>query len=265
MDLCTSDWVHLDDILYICSRFNERTINMEEYLLDGLTVKEHLLQLAEEGNHTFAMALHPGVEHVLGIRLPDLRKLARRIAKDDWIGYLDTVDTFYMEERMLQGLVLGYITPDADLETYLRRVTCFVWNINSWSVCDVFTFAGGKDFVNKHAERIWQYLVEWMGAEGEYEIRFGVVMAMRYFVDEVHLTALFDRLDNIRHEGYYVKMAVAWALSECFVKYPALTLDYLNRRSLGEDTYRKALQKIIESRRVDDATKQKIRAMKMPS
>ena len=57
---------------------------MEEFRLDGLTVKEHLLILAEEGNRKFTEGLHPGVEHVLGIRLPALRKLAARIANADW-------------------------------------------------------------------------------------------------------------------------------------------------------------------------------------
>ena len=109
---------------------------MEEFRLDGLTVKEHLLILAEEGNRKFTEGLHPGVEHVLGIRLPALRKLAARIAKADWEHYFDTADGFYMEERMLQGMVLGCIRPDEDVEVYLHRVTRFVWIINSWSVCD---------------------------------------------------------------------------------------------------------------------------------
>ena len=109
-----------------------------------MTIKEHLLQLAERGNKKFTESLNPGVEHVLGIRVPDLRKLAARIAKDGWEAYLDTADTYYMEERMLQGMVLGCIRPDADIEVYLHRVTCFVWNINSWSVCDTFKFGGGS-------------------------------------------------------------------------------------------------------------------------
>ena len=90
-----------------------------------------------------------------------------------------------MEERMLQGMVLGCIRPDADTEVYLHRVTQFVWNINSWSVCDTFKFGGGKKFVEANKDRLWEYLKTWMHAEGEYEIRFGVVMAMQHFIDEV--------------------------------------------------------------------------------
>ena len=237
---------------------------MEEqhYRLDGLTIKEHLLQLVERGNKKFTESLNPGVEHILGIRLPDLRKLAARIAKDDWEAYLDSADTYYMEERMLQGMVLGCIRPDADVEVYLHRVTRFVWSINSWSVCDTFKFGGGKRFIEANKDRLWEYLKTWMRAEGEYEIRFGVVMAMKYFIDEEHIDELLSLYDSIRHEGYYVRMAVAWALSECFVKFPEQTMMYLKQNSLDKFTYNKALQKITESYRVDAATKGVIRGMK---
>ena len=235
---------------------------MEEYRLEGLTIKEHLLQLAERGNKKFTESLNPGVEHVLGIRVPDLRKLAARIAKDGWEAYLDTADTYYMEERMLQGMVLGCIRPDADVEVYLHRVTQFVWNINSWSVCDTFKFGGGKKFIEANKDRLWEYLKTWMHAEGEYEIRFGVVMAMQYFIDEEHIEELFSLYNAIRHEGYYVRMGVAWALSVCFVRFPERTLAYLKQNTLDNFTYNKALQKIIESYRVDAGTKDVIRAMK---
>lgn len=235
---------------------------MREYLFEGKTIREHLLMLAEKGNKAFAMTLNPGVEHVLGLRIPDLRKLAARIAKADWENYLSSAGTYYMEERMLQGMVLGCIRPDSDIEVYLERVTRFVRLINSWSVCDTFKFGGGKKFVAEHGDRLWEYLKGWMRAEGEYEIRFGVVMAMGLFVDEVHLAEYLSCLDSIRHEGYYVKMAVAWALSVCFVKFPEITMGYLKQNHLDDFTYNKALQKICESYRVSAEMKPAIRAMK---
>lgn len=235
---------------------------MKEFLVDGLTIKEVLLELAENGNRKFTESLHPGVEHILGIRIPDLRKLAVRIAKGDWELYLSTADTFYMEERMLQGLVLGCIRPGKDVDAYLNRVTDFVHIINSWSVCDTFKFGGGRRFIEENRERLWEYLKYWMHAAGEYEIRFGTVMSMQLFIDEEYVGELLTEYDRIRHEGYYVKMAVAWALSVCFVKYPDCTLDYLKNSSLDDDTYNKALQKIVESYRVPADLKAVVRSMK---
>mgnify|MGYP001065962147 CR=1 FL=1 len=35
---------------------------MDEYRINGLTIKENLLQLAENGNKKFTESLHPGIE-----------------------------------------------------------------------------------------------------------------------------------------------------------------------------------------------------------
>jgi len=51
-------------------------------------------------------------------------------------------------------------------------------------------------------------------------------------------------------------------LSVCFVKYPGKTMKFLRDNNLDDWTYNKALQKIVESYRVDDNTKTIIRAMK---
>ena len=60
-------------------------------------------------------------------------------------------------------------------------------------------------------------------------------------------------------------MAVAWALSVCFVKFPEITMQYLKQNTLDDFTYNKTLQKIIESYRVDTETKKLIKQMKRPA
>ena len=130
---------------------------MNEYCINGLTIKENLLRLAGEGNKKFTESLHPGIENVLGVRVPALRQLAAQIAKDDWQAYLQSADTFYMEERMLQGMVIGCLKIK-DVEEYLSLVSGFVPLINSWSVCDTFDFAGKQRFVDRNKERVWQFL-----------------------------------------------------------------------------------------------------------
>lgn len=87
-------------------------------------------------------------------------------------------------------------------------------------------------------------------------------MLMTGFIDEEHIDALLALLDGVRHEGYYARMGVAWALSVCYVKFPGRTTDALRRSSLDTWTYNKALQKIVESYRVAPEAKAAIRAMK---
>lgn len=233
------------------------------YLLDQLTIEQHLLALLPGANPSFAQSLHPDVENMLGLRVPDVRDLARRIVKSrTWQEYLAAPGTHYMEERMLHGLVLGFI-PVTDIEEYLHRVSRFVAVINSWSVCDVFSFSGNHTFAKRHADRLWSYLRERMRSDAEYEVRFGVVMSMKHFIDEQHILSLLDDYTAIRHEGYYAQMAVAWAVAECFIKQPEATLSVLQDMRLPKWTHNKAIRKICESLRVDSATKQRLKELKI--
>ena len=74
-----------------------------------------------------------------------------------------------------------------------------------------------------------------------------------------------DILDPKRDKyalDYYVKMAVAWAVSVFFVHSPEKTWQYLKDNRLDDFTFNKSLQKITESYRVTPQDKAKIRAMK---
>lgn len=106
------------------------------------------------------------------------------------------------------------------------------------------------------------FLQPYLRSDQEYEIRFGVVMLLNFYLNERYIDQVLTALDQISHEAYYVKMAVAWAISMAYVKQPEVTLRYLNQNNLDDFTYNKALQKITESYRVDPESKQMIRSMK---
>lgn len=77
-------------------------------------------------------------------------------------------------------------------------------------------------------------------------------MGLGNFVDEQHLEAFLRQLDGIRHEAY-ARMAVAWAVSNCYVKFPQRNTRLAGKLLADDWTYNKSLQKIIESYRVSDA------------
>jgi len=214
--------------------------------------------MADEEYRKFSSSLIPNVDNILGVRLPELRKLAKNIAKGDWRTYLAQADNRYFEETMLQGLVIGYAK--TDIEERLRYVADFVPRIDNWSVCD--SFCTGLKFTKNHRSLMWDFLQPYLSSDKEYEIRFGVVMLLLYFVEDEYIERVLQWMDRIRHEGYYVKMAVAWAISVCYVKYPEPTMAFLKNNTLDDFTYNKALQKIIESLRVDSGTKHVLRSMK---
>lgn len=224
-------------------------------------IRQILLESAEESYRDFSAALIPGVDNMLGVRLPALRKLARQIYKEwDWRTFL-AQGPLYFEETMLQGMVIGLAVHT--FEEFQTLVPPFIPKISNWSVCD--SFCSSLHAAATFQEPLFPVLLSYTQAQSEFEVRFGVVMLMDYFVEETYLERVVDALEAVCHEGYYVKMAVAWALSVCFAKFPAWTMAALRQRHWDSDTYQKALQKIIESRRVSAEDKAVVREMKKRS
>lgn len=221
-------------------------------------IREQILAKVDSNYQQFSASLLPTITNILGVRIPALRIMAKQIVKDDWRMYLQQADHEYFEEVMLQGMVIGYA--QMDIEERLQYITDFVPKIDNWSVCD--RFCGGLKFALAHQHQVWEFILPYLSSEHEYEVRFAVVMLLTYYVDEYYIQDVLSHVDRIQHEGYYVKMAVAWAISICYIHLPEPTMQYLQHNQLDRFTYNKALQKITESYRIDPETKHHIRRMR---
>lgn len=210
-----------------------------------------LLALAEPDFAAFQRRLLPGVENLLGVRLPALRKLARGICRqDDWRAMLaDAAPDESYEQTMLRGMVIGYA--DAPPEEILRHTADFIPRIDNWSVCD--SFCSGLKLARTLPEQVWTFLSPYLQDPREFHVRFGVVMLIFYYVNESYLANTLQVLSQVCHTGYYAQMAVAWAFSVCFACFPAQTAAHLHRNPPEEFILRKTLQKIRESHRVGAA------------
>ena len=78
-------------------------------------------------------------------------------------------------------------------------------------------------------------------------------MILSHFLNDIYLEKSFHVLNNLYHEDYYAKMGLAWAIAEAMAKFPKETSDFMLSKDNKLDTwtYKKALQKMKESRRVD--------------
>lgn len=100
-------------------------------------IRMRLEQLSEEDYKKFNENLLPGTKHVLGVRMPKLRALAKEIAKGDFRAYLNEAyekisadKGSYHEEIMLEGLVIAYAKMELkERFFYLDR---FVPKIHNW-------------------------------------------------------------------------------------------------------------------------------------
>lgn len=223
-----------------------------------MDIKTKILNEAEKDYKKFSASLIPNIDNVLGVRIPALRQLAKEIYKDSGTDYLNYDNTEYMEEVMLQGMIIGLMKEKP--EDILKEVEKFIPKINNWAVCDIF--CGGLKFTNKNKELVWEFIQKYLNSEKEYDKRFGLVMILGYFTDDEYIDKVLNILDNFSHEGYYARMGAAWTLSICYVKQPEKTFEYLKKSKLDKWTFNKGIQKICESLRVDKNTKEILKSLK---
>lgn len=223
-------------------------------------IKEELYNLRDKKYQEFHSSLCPGTNNIIGVRVPILRGYAKDLAKQYKIEeLLKEIDNEYYEEIMLKGMLIGL--EKTDIKVLQKHIEEFVPQIDNWAVCDVF--CGGLKATKKHKEEMWEFIQKYLKSDKEFEIRFGVVMILSYYIDEEHLDKNFEIFNMITSNKYYVQMAVAWAISICLIKFYDKTVEYLKLTAKLDDfTYNKALQKGIESYRISDEQKQELRKMK---
>ena len=211
-------------------------------------IKAQLTDLAQ-GNESYA-AFNKRIVNtkmeVIGVRVPDLRRLAKELAGEmsatDISRLLATPSNLY-ECVLLCGLLINRARISDEEAIKLTRQ--YLPLIDSWAHIDVFVekkrrFAG---------EIWWDFALECLQNEDEFTVRYGVISLMTNFLDEAHIDQVFAALRNVKHDGYYVKMALAWLYATAAVHFFELTLAELENGHIDAWTRNKAYQKIRESRR----------------
>ena len=222
-------------------------------------IKKDLINLQDKKYKEFHSGLCPGTDNMIGIRVPILRNYAKELLKQyEFKDLIENIDDEYYEEIMLQGMLIGLAKKD--FYTIIKEIENFIPKIDNWAVCDVF--CAGLKITKKNKEKMWDFIKLYLKSDKEFEIRFGVVMILDYYIEEKYLNQIFKMFNEIKSTDYYVQMAIAWAISICIIKYYNETLEYLKNAKLDNFTYNKALQKGIESYRITPEQKQVLRSLK---
>ena len=224
-------------------------------------LRQKLLAMQDIKYQQFHGSLLPGVENIIGVRVPLLRKTAAGIAAENWQEYLEealSLTDIYYEETVMQGLVIALAK--IPLSQKLAYITRFLPKINNWAVCDIFC-ATLKE-AKKYPDIYWQLVLDACQSEAAYTQRFAAVMLLTYFTDDSHVQDAVNLLTKLPSQDYYVRMAVAWAVSIFYIQQPQATIPLLQNNTLDTFTHNKAIQKICESRRVSMETKQQLRLLK---
>ena len=225
------------------------------------SIKQELQNLIDSEYAKFNQKLCPDTKKkMLGIRVPLLRKLAQKIVKEyNWQEFLKQADDNYFEEVLLQGLVIGYAKIPIDEK--LEYIKWFVPKIDSWAISD--TFCPTLKIKPQDLPKVWEFIQSYLNASQEFYVRFAVIMMLDYYITDEYVDNVIEKLDKISHEGYYVKMAVAWTVCEIGIKFNEKAMKYLKGENhLDKFTFNKALQKMRESNRIDPKQKEILKQMK---
>jgi 3-methyladenine DNA glycosylase AlkD len=225
------------------------------------TLQAELKALQDLQYQKFHSSLLPGVQNIIGVRMSLLRKLAKDILRGNWREYLDveiSKSNTYYEEDIIQALLIG--TSKISLEERHAYIKEFVPKISNWAVCDLFCSTLRE--VQYYQKEYWQLIVPYFKSSNAYDLRFASVMLLNHFTGDDFAEEALNLLEAVKHEDYYVKMGVAWAISIFYIKQPQLTLKLIKQNNLDDFTHNKAIQKIRESFRVSNEDKEMLNRFK---
>lgn len=217
-----------------------------------------LFEMQDTGYREFHLKLIPGTdpETVIGVRVPQLRKLAKKLYSDgEYEEFLSSLPHRYYDENMLHALVINQMRDFDEVSFHLDRFFPFVDN---WAVCDSLkprAFAGNK-------ERLPAYIDGLLQSEHTYTVRFGLLMLMTHFLKEDFNPGILSRAADAGNGEYYTDMMKAWFFATALAVQWDEAVKYIEGNVLEQWVHNKAIQKSIESRRVTEEHKEYLRTMR---
>lgn len=229
-------------------------INNDNYSL----LIDYMNTLADDKYRVFQSKLVPGVDNIMGIRVPVLRKLAKEISKGDYKGFLSVCSRQYYEEDMLRGFIISNIK--TDYSDFLKNVDGFISFINNWAVCDAF--CSGLKQINKYKDSFFDHIEIYLNSENPWSKRVGLVLMLGYYIEDKYIDSVLKRCRDTRSDEYYVMMGRAWLIATAYAKYPEKTKQFLLSADLDDAVFNMSIQKCVESNRVVKEEKDYLRTLK---
>lgn len=212
-----------------------------------------LTQYKNDDFKAFQTKIIPDTKYeILGIYSNKLKEIAKE--NKDNLDYLKE-EHHYLEEFLLHALILGYLK---DFNELINNLSSFVYKIDNWALCDIL--CSSLKITKKHKEEMLSFIKNYN--KTGYLKRFFIVMLKCYYVEPNYLDYIFSELDKINTDDYYINMAAAWLLSECFIKYPNETINYMKSSKLNNFAFNKGISKIHDSFRVSDEFKVMAKALR---
>ena len=224
-----------------------------------MKVIEELIKLQDKDYGDFQSKLIPDMprEKLIGVRTPDVRKLAKAFAKaPECQKFLNTLPHNYYEEYILHGILISEMKDYDQCITYLEN---FLPYVDNWAVCDLMN---PKPFKNNR-DKLLEKIKVWIKSNHTYTCRFAMLTLMKHFLDEDFKTEYLKMPASVHSDEYYVNMMIAWYFATTLAKQWDATIPYFEKPVMDKWTHNKAIQKARESYRVTKEQKEYLKTLKI--
>ena len=190
--------------------------------------------------------------NVLGVRVPTLRRIAKRYKNS--IDPLLCLNDDYYEVTFIKLTAVSYLP----WEEFVKYVDKCVPLIDNWATCDCFK----ADCIKGHRQEFLRYVQRYLATDKEFYQRYALTSLLSFYVDGQYLEIIFDAVKSANTDYYYVHMAAAWLIAEVLVKQFDRGAEFLQLNALDKKTHNKAIQKACESYRLTKEQKDFLRGLK---
>ena len=207
----------------------------------------------------FQSKLIPNVDNdaVIGVRIPELRKMAKRLSTQENIGdFLENLPHRYYDENQLHALIISEIK---DYKSCIDEMERFLPYVDNWATCDSIA----PKIFRKHKDELLEKIKEWIESKKTFTVRFAIGMLMKHFLDEDFNTEYPELVATVRSEEYYINMMIAWYFATALAKQYESIVPYIENKRLDPWTHNKAIQKAVESYRITDEQKEYLKSYKI--
>lgn len=220
-------------------------------------IKERLKALQDKEYLKFHLNIVPNIqeERIIGVRVPQIRNLAKDLAKEEIDSFLDNLPHYYQEENMLHAILLSNIK---DVNEALERLNAFLPYVDNWAVCDTIKPKAFK----KNDKRIIEEIRKWIASSHTYIARYGIVALFTFFMDDKYEKDYLDLPLTAISDDYYVNMAIAWFYQVALVKHYDDAVVYLETNRLNDFVHNKTISKCHDSYRLSNEIKEYLKTLR---
>lgn len=221
-------------------------------------IQTRLFELQDLGYRDFNAKLIPNIdkEKIIGVRSPELKKLAKEFSKrEDIDEFLQDLPHKFYEENNLHCFILSTVK---DFDYLIKMTEEILPYIDNWATCDSFS----PPIFKKYPREVYKKIKEWIKSDKTYIKRYGIVRLMNNYLDDEFLPEMLELVSSIKSDEYYINMAIAWYFSFALIKQYDHTIGLIEGKIMDKFVHNKSIQKAVESRRIDDDTKEYLKTLK---